>query len=459
MTQLRRRHRPTAEPTDLNRRLMVLAKQQIRVPGVRVVDDLVGRKFRPEVPNVLWVADITSPRTSEGWLTATRIASPDRCDGRAPALAGGAAPPSVERRRPRDVSRANPFRRPISRADGASTRSGIQRRSASCLELSRTTRAIGSPRGHSSPTTARLTAQPLNRSTAHAIVCRALHIHHLRPRPCRPQTNGKAERFIRGLFGGWAYGAIYRNSQERNAALAGWLDFYNRRRPHGALSPQPSALSPQPSALSPQPSALSPQPSALSPQPSALSPQPSALSPQPSALSPQPSALSPQPSALSPQPSALSPQPSALSPQPLATPRSPQRAEQPLRVLQLAIRWHSLLHRNQRKLHFFEESSGNSAKTLPPSAYTLSPATSWLLFSILPNPSNACTISSLCPVGIATRTAPLIGSSSSKPHVLVSLKGISAIAPSDPLRVATSVMPAPFVTDTVIKLVWAPGEN
>lgn len=77
------------------------------------------------------------------------------------------------------------------------------------------------------------------RSTVHAIACRALGIRHLRTRPYRPQTNGKAERFIRTLLGGWAYGAIYRNSQERNAALTGWLDFYNRRRPHGALSHKP----------------------------------------------------------------------------------------------------------------------------------------------------------------------------------------------------------------------------
>jgi transposase InsO family protein len=74
------------------------------------------------------------------------------------------------------------------------------------------------------------------RSTVHAIACRALGIRHLRTRPYRPQTNGKAERFIRTLLGGWAYGAIYRDSSERTAALAGWIDFYNRRRPHGALS-------------------------------------------------------------------------------------------------------------------------------------------------------------------------------------------------------------------------------
>jgi transposase InsO family protein len=80
---------------------------------------------------------------------------------------------------------------------------------------------------------------PAYRAAVHAIACRALGIRHLRTRPYRPQTNGKAERFIRTLLGGWAYGAIYRDSRERNAALAGWLDFYNRRRPHGALSHKP----------------------------------------------------------------------------------------------------------------------------------------------------------------------------------------------------------------------------
>ncbi len=77
------------------------------------------------------------------------------------------------------------------------------------------------------------------RSTVHAIACRTLGIRHLRTRPYRPQTNGKAERFIRTMLGGWAYAALYRDSNERNAALAGWLDFYNRRRPHGALSHKP----------------------------------------------------------------------------------------------------------------------------------------------------------------------------------------------------------------------------
>jgi transposase InsO family protein len=76
-------------------------------------------------------------------------------------------------------------------------------------------------------------------SIAHAVACRALGLKHLRTRPRRPQTNGKAERFIRTMLEGWAYGRIYASSQERQAALGGWLDFYNRRRPHGALGRQP----------------------------------------------------------------------------------------------------------------------------------------------------------------------------------------------------------------------------
>jgi transposase InsO family protein len=77
------------------------------------------------------------------------------------------------------------------------------------------------------------------RSTIHALACRTLGLRHLRTRPYRPRTNGKAERFIRTMLGGWAYGAIYRSSAERAAALDGWLWIYNHRRPHGSLSHKP----------------------------------------------------------------------------------------------------------------------------------------------------------------------------------------------------------------------------
>jgi transposase InsO family protein len=76
-------------------------------------------------------------------------------------------------------------------------------------------------------------------STRHALACKTLGIRHLRTRPRRPQTNGKAERFIRTLLNGWAYGAIYRSSQERTTALDGWLWHYNHRRRHSALGHQP----------------------------------------------------------------------------------------------------------------------------------------------------------------------------------------------------------------------------
>jgi transposase InsO family protein len=76
-------------------------------------------------------------------------------------------------------------------------------------------------------------------SVAHALACRALGIRHLRTRPYRPQTNGKAERFIRTLLAGWAYGAVYGSSEERTLALDRWLWHYNHRRRHSALGRQP----------------------------------------------------------------------------------------------------------------------------------------------------------------------------------------------------------------------------
>ena len=79
------------------------------------------------------------------------------------------------------------------------------------------------------------------RSVIHALACKKLGIRHLRTRAYRPQTNGKAERFIRTLLAGWAYGPIYQSSHERTKALDGWLWHYNHRRRHSALGHQPPA--------------------------------------------------------------------------------------------------------------------------------------------------------------------------------------------------------------------------
>jgi transposase InsO family protein len=68
-----------------------------------------------------------------------------------------------------------------------------------------------------------------------------LGLRHLRIRPYRPRTNGKAERFIQTLKNEWAYSRIYGSSSERTAALGPYLERYNFRRPHGSLGHQPPA--------------------------------------------------------------------------------------------------------------------------------------------------------------------------------------------------------------------------
>ncbi len=69
--------------------------------------------------------------------------------------------------------------------------------------------------------------------------CAALRLRHLRTRPYRPCTNGKAERFIQTLLREWAYAMPYRNSSLRIRALRSWLRYYNRERPHGSLAGLP----------------------------------------------------------------------------------------------------------------------------------------------------------------------------------------------------------------------------
>lgn len=66
-------------------------------------------------------------------------------------------------------------------------------------------------------------------------------IRHLRTRPYRPQTNGKAERFIGTMLGGWAYARAYRTSNQRTKALPKWLRYYNEERPHRSLGMQSPA--------------------------------------------------------------------------------------------------------------------------------------------------------------------------------------------------------------------------
>jgi len=72
-----------------------------------------------------------------------------------------------------------------------------------------------------------------------AASCAALQLRHLRTRPYRPCTNGKAERFIQTLLREWAYAMPYRNSSLRIRALRPWLRYYNRERPHGGLGGRP----------------------------------------------------------------------------------------------------------------------------------------------------------------------------------------------------------------------------
>lgn len=68
-----------------------------------------------------------------------------------------------------------------------------------------------------------------------AVSCAEQGLVHLRTRPYRPRTNGKAERFIQTLLREWAYTRTYPSSEHRRRALPHWLDYYNHLRPHGSL--------------------------------------------------------------------------------------------------------------------------------------------------------------------------------------------------------------------------------
>jgi transposase InsO family protein len=65
--------------------------------------------------------------------------------------------------------------------------------------------------------------------------CLDMQIRHRRTRPYTPRTNGKAERFIQTALREWAYATHWQNSDQRDAQLQQWTDFYNQQRPHASL--------------------------------------------------------------------------------------------------------------------------------------------------------------------------------------------------------------------------------
>jgi transposase InsO family protein len=77
------------------------------------------------------------------------------------------------------------------------------------------------------------------RSKVFRQACLELGIRHRFTRAYRPQTNGKAERFIQSALREWAYGIAYHHSDERTAMLAKWQHHYNWHRPHAGIGGRP----------------------------------------------------------------------------------------------------------------------------------------------------------------------------------------------------------------------------
>jgi len=73
------------------------------------------------------------------------------------------------------------------------------------------------------------------RSKDFAHTCDELGVKHRFTRPYRPQTNGKAERFIQSALREWAYGFVYQNSLQRSDQLDAWIHHYNWHRPHQGI--------------------------------------------------------------------------------------------------------------------------------------------------------------------------------------------------------------------------------
>jgi transposase InsO family protein len=77
------------------------------------------------------------------------------------------------------------------------------------------------------------------RSAQFRQACQSMHIKPHRTRPYTPRTNGKAERFIQTALREWAYSQHWSDSEQRDAYLQPWTDYYNRDRPHGSLNYKP----------------------------------------------------------------------------------------------------------------------------------------------------------------------------------------------------------------------------
>jgi transposase InsO family protein len=73
------------------------------------------------------------------------------------------------------------------------------------------------------------------RSKQFAAACQRLALKHRFTRAYRPQTNGKAERFIQSALREWAYGIPYHHSSEREHMLERWRHHYNWHRPHQGI--------------------------------------------------------------------------------------------------------------------------------------------------------------------------------------------------------------------------------
>jgi transposase InsO family protein len=223
------------------------------VPGVRPAADLVGRDFAPSAPNQLWVADIKYIPTGAGWLYLAAVVDcfsrrvvgwSMRDDLRAElvvdALEMAVARPTarlIHPLRPRQAVRLVALRRSLPRSRNRHLdRLYLRLRQRRCRELLRfpdqrppTPPALLRPRRSShAPTSQRSTRSPADASASNASA----------PGRAVRKPNAKAERFIGTLVNGWAYGAVYRASTERAAALDGWLWDYNDRRRHAALGHQ-----------------------------------------------------------------------------------------------------------------------------------------------------------------------------------------------------------------------------